>query len=795
MGFDLGSMATNAVSSVRNTLSNTGLASNLSATASRTASQIQGQVNAAAGQVNKFVKDPLGAFNIDLSKLLKAPSMVAKAIGEIPAPPYPNVLNVFSSYSYIFTLSALPDDAINFPDATYRNGQQQIIICKSASGTPQNRVPTDYGSFDFFIDNVNIESLVGFDKNSGNSSATSLSFTVTEPYSMGLFMQSIAIASEASGNSSYVECPFLLQIDFKGFTESNEVIDLPQLRKFFPIKLREVSMKVNGKGAVYQIQCVIWNDAAFSDRYTKHKTDISIRGKTVQEVLQTGDKSLQKVLNDYQAKLVKDKVVDAADQILILFPQELASSTVSEAQSDAKPEDSTPATVNPNASASGSLFKKLGVTQVSSSAGTNVVQDTESCNAVGQASMGFNKERKADTPYGQENQAYDATTGTYIRGDVDAQNDPAVSEFKFKQDTDVMNSINQVILQSDYARQALKGDMIDDKGFLPWWRIETQFYQISDESNLAKTGTKPRIVVYRVVPYLVHSQKFMPANVPAPGYDELRKEAIKEYNYIYTGKNIDILDFDINIQASFFQKFSADGGNKNQDVQSQAEQGSAEANETETKPIEGVPVITPGSTGSKTLSTGTSTSTDKGGGGGAETAATRVARQFHEAMSEGMDMIEVDMKIMGDPYYLGDSGMGNYTSRNDTGYMNMNNDGAIDYQGGEVDIIVNFRTPIDINERAGMYNFADNKLLLNFSGLYKVNTCSTNFQGGKFTQTLHLLRRGLQEAAAQNAELAAIARNVMPSTETIEVQGEDGAPTDEEAAANRAALPSDYLGP
>jgi hypothetical protein len=118
----------------------------------------------------------------------------------------------------------------------------------------------------------------------------------------------------------------------------------------------------------------------------------------------------------------------------------------------------------------------------------------------------------------------------------------------------------------------------------------------------------------------------------------------------------------------------------------------------------------------------------------------------------------------------------------------MNNDGAIDYQGGEVDIIVNFRTPVDINERAGMYNFADSKLLLNFSGLYKVNTCSSNFAGGKFTQTLHLLRRGLQEAAAQNAELAAASRNKMPSTETIEVQGEDGAPTDEEAAANRAAL-------
>jgi hypothetical protein len=763
------SAATNAVNSAKNTLTNSGLASNLSATVTQTAGQIAGAANKVAGQVSNLIRDPLGAFNVDITKLLKAPSMLAKAAGDIPAPPYPNILNIFSSYTYIFTLSALPDNSINNPDSTYRAGIPQFIIAKSAAGSPDNRIETDYGKFDFFIDNVNIESIVGFDKNTGNSSATSLNFTVTEPYSMGLFMESVAIAADQAGQPSYVECPFLFQIDFKGFTEQNETVDLPQLRKYFPIKFREVVMKVTGKGATYQVQCIIWNDGAFSDNYTKNKTDISISGKTVQEVLQTGEKSLQKVLNDYQAKLVKDKVLATADQILILFPQEIASSaTPNSSGSDATPEDSTPATADTSkANASSTLFEKLGVTQVTTSAGTNVVQNTDACNAVGQSSMGFNLERKGDPSYGKENKAYDETSGTYIRGEVDSQQDPAMSEFKFRQDTDVMNSINQVILQSNYAQQALKGNMIDDKGFLPWWRIETQFYQISDDSNLAKTGQKPKIVVYRVVPYKVHSGKFMPANVPAPGFEELKKQAIKEYNYIYTGKNLDVLDFDITIQNSFFQKFAADGGNNSQDIKMQAEQGSQDATDTELPPLDGEKTVVTGSTGSKTLPVGLQTSTDKLGGGGSENSATRRARQFHEALSEGADMIEVDMKIMGDPYYLGDSGMGNYTAKNETGYDNINNDGAIDYQSSEVDIIVNFKTPVDINQSAGMYDFASDKLLLNFSGLYKVQTCSTNFSSGKFTQTLHLLRRGLQEAAELNKELAAKARTKFPGTETV----------------------------
>jgi hypothetical protein len=769
--FDITTTATNAVNQVKNTLTQSGLASNLTAAVSQTVGQIAGAANKIAGEVSNLVKDPLGAFNIDISKLLKAPSMISNALGGVTAPPYPNVLNIFSSYTYIFTLSALPDDSVNFPDSTYRAGMPQVIIAKSASGDPYNRVATDYGQFDFFIDNVTIESIVGFDKNTGNSSATSLNFTVTEPYSMGLFMEAIAIAADQAGQPAYNECPFLFQIDFRGFTEINEVVDLPQLRKFFPVKLREVSMKVTGKGSTYQVSCIIWNDGAFSDRYTKHKTDISIRGKTVQEVLQSGEKSLQKVLNDYQAKLVKDGTVAVADQILITFPQDIASSaTPGSSAQDTASEDDTPATVNTDAGSSpNSLFEKLGVKKVSTAAGPNVIQAADACNYVGQSSMGFSKERKGDTPYGQENQSYDQTTGTYIRGDVDSQIDPAISEFKFAQGTDITNSINQVILQSDYARQALKGEMIDDRGFLPWWRIDTQFYQISDDSNLSKTGTKPRIVVYRVVPYRVSSQKFMPANTPAPGYDELRKQAIKEYNYIYTGKNLDILDFDITIANSFFQKFAADGGNNSQDVVTQAEQGTVDGNDTELKPLEGTATVTPGSTGSKTLPVGTATDSDKLGGGGAETSATRRARQFHEALSEGADMIEVDMKIMGDPYYLGDSGMGNYTASNDTGYQNINNDGAMDAQSSEVDIIVNFRTPVDINQGAGMYDFADDKALLNFSGLYKVQTCTSTFQTGRFTQTLHLLRRGLQEAAAQNAELAAKARSLFPGTEVIDI--------------------------
>jgi len=746
-GFDIKETATNAVTTAINKLSNTGLAKELSANLPQSLGQLQVAANKVVGQVSNLVKDPLGAFNVDISSLLKAPSMRAATTSLDTNPPYPNVLGIFASYNYIFTLAALSDEEINFPDTTYRATGPKTIICKSGNGDPFNRVQTEYGQFDFFIDNFTMNSIMGWDKTTQNTSATTMDFEITEPYSMGMFMQSIAVASQRAGHNGYVETPFLFVIEFKGFTEQNEVIDLPQLKKYIPIKLQTIEMHVTGKGSTYKISAIAWNDGAHSDRYTKLKSDVGIKGKTVQEVLQTGENGLQKVLNDYQRLQVKDGAVNVADQIVILFPTDIASSSSTSNSGSNQKENSSTATANPSTSTNeNTLFQKLGVVETNIGSVTNLVQESTNCNAIGLSSMGYSTVKKGDTPYAKEGQSYDEKTDTWIPSSPDV----SVGNLQFKQSSDVVNAINQVIIQSDYARQALKKEQIDENGMIPWWRIDTEFYQIPSEQNYAKTGTKPRLIVYRVVPYRVHSGKFMPANTPAPGFDNLKKQAIKEYNYIYTGKNLDVIDFSIDIKAGFYTKFTAGNNSQSQDVKSQASNSNVDGNNVETPPLDGQknPVI--GSVGTKTLPVGTMTSSDRHGGGGAETVETRVARQFYEAVTEGADMLTVDLKIIGDPYYIGDSGLGNYSAPTTTGLTNMNDTGSVSYQTGEVDIVINFRTPIDINQSTGMYDFADSKILLNYSGLFKIMTVTHTFSRGEFRQVLHLNRRGMQEAAEKN---------------------------------------------
>ena len=93
-----------------------------------------------------------------------------------------------------------------------------------------------------------------------------------------------------------------------------------------------------------------------------------------------------------------------------------------------------------------------------------------------------------------------------------------------------------------------------------WYKVEADVYPVGDNSEVARTGTSANIYVYRVVPYQVHSSIFANPATPSVGIDKLKQEVAKEYNYIYTGKNKDIIDLEILYEFQYNRAFSADVG-------------------------------------------------------------------------------------------------------------------------------------------------------------------------------------------------------------------------------------------
>ena len=785
MGFDLGSAATTLKEATNKVVSGTSsLSSGLSSIGGRVADLQKAAANGLTNLGSNVLSGVAGQASTAFTALQSSLSSIvnlgninefiksAATTVQIPVQlPMANVLSNYASYNYIWTLSVLDPMACNFPNDTYKKGQVGQIILKSGSGNPENRVQTAYGKFDFYIDNVNIKGVIGMDKETGNSNATGVTFKIFETYSMGLFFQSLQIAAKNAGYENYIDVPLLLTLEFKGHLNSiyqgipGDGLTVEKTTKHFPLKLKNVEMKVTGKGAEYDCQAYPWNEKAFNSQYMELKSDVQIQGKSVHELLQTGKQSLQKVVNDRLRGQEKKGIVKEADQILILFPSDLATGPSTTADTDV---GSSSATVDPKTSSAGSLdlFQRLKVKIKEDGNGT-LVQDDVEMNLIGQASMGFNLYRPGDTPFSKDDVTYDDKTKSFVRGNISIN--PSEGNLKFTQGSDIMNAINQTILMSDYGRQALKETQLSSTGKIPWWRIETQVFNIPSSANMEKTGLTPKLVVYRVVPYGVDVSRFMPPNTPNPKAEEVKKQVVKRYDYIYTGKNYDILNFDINFKAGFYSALTNDAGKENEGTTLASNQGAANA-ETEPKssaPAAGGSTVPKGELPTTLVSDRIKTNTGTGGAS-RDTPETMAAREFQNSvLNNGADMIKTTMTILGDPYYIGDSGMGNYTAT-PSQYENMNSDYSIDYQSGEVDIAVNFRTPIDIDVSKGAYEFGPTELVQQFSGLYQVVKVESLFQRGKFTQTLSLLRRMGQTADEQSTAATSPVPKLVKSTADIQ---------------------------
>ena len=679
-----------------------------------------------------------------------------------PKLPQPNPLFDYASYNYILGIAVLTDDQLNSPDTTYMRGMKLPLICKSASADPSNRVKTAFGSQEFYIDNLEINSTIGLEKGS-NTNVLNMTFDIIEPYSMGMFFMALQQAAWSSKHDNWTDAPFLLTIEFKGNKETGSMVSIPNTKRYIPFKFLETEMKVTEKGSIYSFKAYPTNGPALDNANKQLKTDTSVAGKTVQEILQTGEKSLQAVINNRLQDLKNNGTVAEPDQIVILFPKDLssagsgASGGTSNAAGAASTTTATAPTVDPASTTSGqgatAIQKQLGVTV--SKINSTLVQDKTAVNELGQASLGFGTTRKGDAPLGKERELYDPETKRILKGSNFI--DPKTGEFRFSQNTDILNAINQVMLFSDFAEKTLAPDAISKEGYRKWWRIDTQVYTVSSNANLKTTGIKPRIIVYRVVTYNTHASRLMPPNTKAPGFANLAKQAVKKYDYIYTGKNVDIMSFDIKFNVAFAKPAMAappkDTGDNKLAPKDSGSADPKKANIAQTK--EGnEPEKKLGVNTTRVNPAATITKTANKGGGGLESEAMQAARMFHDVTTSQSEMLELNLRILGDPYYIAQSGQGNYTSK--PASQNLNKDGTVNYQNGEVDIIVNFRTPVDINQTTGLYDFGKSSKsgpVLMWSGLYMLLNVVSRFNSGQFTQELKGSRRDMQEGSKEGKPL------------------------------------------
>ena len=601
----------------------------------------------------------------------------------------PNPLGKFATYNNLWTLYCTkPAD---FNSGAYRDVMENVIL-SSAGRFDELRVPTIYGRPEFFIDDIEIESIIVATGPAGNAAQTLIKFKVFEPYSMGLFLQSMQVAARLAGYSSYLDdAAYVLKLEIQGQTAYSEFETLGPW--FFGLKLAKITFTTNESGSTYDVETIPYGNAGFNSTVNTLQSDMKLVGESAYEVLVGNpDNSVITQLNLREQQLVKDKKKKLQDFYSIEF---------------VKPDWGGE---NP--------FEDAGAT----------------------GNFDFQPETKGGT------EQFKRAEEVYENDKVLKEKviiDPKKKTLNFSSTTSITNMIDAVILMTRHARETGAGIIKpDSEGNHVWWRlaVDIKFLDLDETTN-----QYAKVYNFRVVPYKVHSSVFQSAGSSAQGVEQLSENVAKRYYYIYTGLNTEVLKWDIKIESLFFTAVS---GNSPESTGIQANPGAnnSVAGEIQTAKAPAAKTVesSPEGTAAKTAPTNRAGKNPHAGGAGVKDTIQRVADEFYTAsLNKTMDMVNLEVEVQGDPYWLPESGQPNYRSPGGGKMVNAN--GTMNAENRDIFVEMIFRTPYDTEGGAGLYKFMTAGQASPFSGIYKMIKVMSTWKDNHFTQTLTGFRLAGQE--------------------------------------------------
>lgn len=244
----------------------------------------------------------------------------------------------------------------------------------------------------------------------------------------------------------------------------------------------------------------------------------------------------------------------------------------------------------------------------------------------------------------------------------------------------------------------------------------------------------------------------------------------KNYNYFYTGKNNDIIDFKIDFDTTFHESIisftdtiAAENSTENTEIDRKDSAGTLATNPNliqlnpaifaTTSPALGlIPVVGPlrfhAIVGNQNITTGMNTATRPDA-----QIASNVIDSIYTSLNG--DMISLPMTIVGDPtlikqddwlYVPNPEVSDNYNNWNELGQQEFSRQyGHLRMDVGEVIVTVTINSPIDLDtdiagENQGVAYPQPRYSPSLFSGQYKITKIDNRFANGKFEQVLQLYR-------------------------------------------------------
>jgi len=625
--------------------------------------------------------------------------------------PRPNQLDNYASYTYNIALYMLtPKNYVRMLKNPKSVTQLPKVLLMRNGGVGQDPLlGNEFKNTEFFIDDLEFKN-IGPTSNraTGNTNAIDIKFEINEPNGVTLLERLKAQAISAlEEDVSYIHAPYLLEIKFKGYDEFGKPSETTVLPKYIPIKIMNITFEVTTSGAYYKVKAVPYQHDIFNNIRSTIPINVQVSAGTVSDVL----------ASNTQAFTTEEKVRESADND--------GAATKTKATVDVLGETSASladaVTNHYKAQTKPSTYKdpKTGQIETQKPAAEfadewifKVAPEILNAKLVGERIDALNTTQKTKEVYKQY--------GDAVRGKVNLTKDKKL--FKINAGTNVINLINYIVVASDFVQDNLVDDLsaafankqpIKDK--IKWFKVLPEITGFKGWDK--KEGRYKWEITYNVT---VRNEYY--SDYPFAPKAQPEGEGIhKNYDYIFTGNNTQILDLKINIDTGYY-------------TVAQFGTGNAEADKTPNSSSPQTKQVPQNPEGQNVTDDNT-------------VKEKRAKDLMSSILHDGGDFVNINMRLVGDPDYLptGDS-FYQVQGNNGTFYGPFLPDGTINYDFSSPFFQLNFKTPTDYNDLSGFADPYENKKYGTdeFNGVYKVVTVSNNLSGGVFTQNLNAVRTRVQ---------------------------------------------------
>ena len=652
--------------------------------------------------------------------------------------------------------------------------EQQAISAAGTTGPDAGRNP--FFPLDYYIDSVNLETVMAGKQTNAAHMTASLKFTVVEPNGITLLdnlykaVQDF-IPKDGAGAINYTACTYLMVLRFYGYDQNGNLVKVGNVtpdgtsdprsvvEKFIPFLIRKINWGVSNKLVTYEFDCAPTGlqIAATTRRgtipYDIELADNSLGGLLGNDVVYSTAGPTTASPGGSTTGLQSDtNQTDAETRRL------LAASAAAAPQSPAKANNAPtnkPTVRQGLMGAMNDFQKDLVKRKIYQRADEYVIEWAAGAEDIKNATIkpAGKVTTKKNTPMAESTtQNAQVLDSARVAADLDVRN------FQITAGMQILQAIDLAIRNSSYIyNQSLIKFNEDGTASISESAPQktVNWYQISMKAEQIGYDTLRNDYAYRItytiskLPLQNFNSKFFPLTK--------FKGVHKSYNYWFTGQNTSVLDF----QQSFNTLYNITVSGT--DPQNQA---AAKFRQRFASSMRELPYYTYDAR---------STQSPMGGEGKAEEVGANAAEYLYSPS----DMARAKVKIIGDPAWIQQGSIATGVSAKDFSYSPFNPDGTINFDANQVMFEIAWQRPEDYDLNSGLADpYASNKGARNpiQSSVYQAIKVTSEFRQGRFEQLLEGTLYMFPKPDGKNKAPATAANGVNSAGQNVglDVRGEDG---------------------